>query len=284
MRKFLTAVFIVVFTLMGSLSGSSAASCLEAMDEEELRHTIAELEAAVVRMETELEAVRELLANLREGLFELSKEDAAEVPAEPPPIVGALLAEYLFPGDLRDTSGHERHGEGAAIAFASDRFDQPANALYLDGQGGMVDTGIELDMSSTSPGYTFSAWIRAESGARTRRQVFSPDDGGYDWSLLQFGSEWHVFNGREAVNTRLPVKLDEWQFLAVVFDLAAGIRVYCDDEDWSSPHLALAKSRHTLRLGMNPGFREHFIGRLDEVRVFEGALTASQIQVLRNLP
>ena len=46
----------------------------------------------------------------------------------------------------------------------------------------------------------------------------------------------------------------------------------------------LNTSTHPLRFGGNAVWREWFAGRLDEIRIYDGALTAAQIQEDRRSP
>lgn len=272
-------VLLVGFVLMVAVAG--------AYGEEASDIVLSDLDELIVDFEQKLDEAVVHLHGLQNHLEELYRLRAAleNVTSAREMLVYAvpkegLLAEYLFFGNFADTSGHAMDATAQYVEFASNRDGRPHSAALLDGTQGSLDTGIPLDMSEESGGYTMTAWVypRTDVG---RRQVFSADDGGYDWSLLQDGRTWSVFNGWTVLNTELSVDVDEWQFLAVVFDPKAGIRVHKDEETWSTDQIAQATSRYTLQIGANPGFGEYFHGAIDEVRVYGRPLDESEIEAIR---
>jgi hypothetical protein len=120
-----------------------------------------------------------------------------------------------------------------------------------------------VDQTLGASGVTFEAWVYPTVSDSNRRQVFSTDDGGYDWSLLHQNGTWWVFDGSNALDTGLAVELNRWQHVAVVFDPSWVVgtqqgRVWFskDMTGWQSPggvSLGFDASTSSLAIGRNPG-------------------------------
>ncbi|UCF42875.1 MAG: DUF3887 domain-containing protein, partial [Planctomycetota bacterium] len=112
-----------------------------------------------------------------------------------------------------------------------------------------------------------------------RHQVISTDDGGHDWSIFSQGGKWQVFTGEYSWNSGLNVEVNKWQHIAAVFKPGANLVFYKN---------ALSKSRgaapatdvgtHNACIGANPGpWEEYFQGKIDEVAIYQRALSADEI-------
>ena len=84
--------------------------------------------------------------------------------------------------------------------------------------------------------------------------------------------------GNRNVFTRTALPINTWTHLAVTFD-GAMIRIYVNGVQVATQAQtgALTTSTSALMIGSN-AFNERFIGRIDEVRVYNRALTVAEIQ------
>jgi hypothetical protein len=162
------------------------------------------------------------------------------------------------------------------------------NALQLDGVGGTVSTALIIDQSATtSPGYTFEAWVYPASISEEKHMLFSTSDGGYDWSILRKGATWMVWNGSDdgEISTDFSVDEAEWQHVAAVFDPSgdsgAEVRFYKNGiEAEVDITLAFDDSTNPLYLGSDQGLTKFFDGHIDEVRVWNVVRTENEIRAM----
>jgi hypothetical protein len=130
-----------------------------------------------------------------------------------------LIAHFTFDGDTLDYSGNEYHGTNNGATFSAGINGQ---ALYCDGIDDYVLVPLNINPDPI-PQLTITAWVQAgnESGV-----IVSHDNGGYDRQLSidnrGGGLGWSAFSGTGGVLGFQPVEVDEWVFLAVVYDQDAG--------------------------------------------------------------
>jgi uncharacterized protein YjdB len=161
-------------------------------------------------------------------------------------------------------------------------------ALTLDGvvAGYNEEQGVLVRMSETlslTGAFTVEAWIKP-TGAAAHILGQSGSYGldiGEELGNLRF---WGFFDGVFAiVEAPVPVALNAWTHVAVVYDEAASaprLKLYVDgalvstNADAAGP---LTPSSTPLWLGGMPGSWRELPGTLDEVRIYRTALSAAQI-------
>jgi hypothetical protein len=107
---------------------------------------------------------------------------------------------------------------------------------------------------------------------------------GLSWALYPFGSRGRLSghagtaSERWASSRRAP-RLRRWTHVAMTYDGSA-IRTYLDGRlaGTRAQSGALQVSSHPLHFGGNAVWREWFAGRLDEVRIYDRALSTAEIQ------
>jgi len=151
-------------------------------------------------------------------------------------------------------------------------------ALEFNGSSDYVTTPLDIDQSG-AVNITMLMWVYPTNDTAGRRQVISSDDGGYDWSVLSDGDEWHVFTGENSRYTGFSVELNRWQHLAAVFVPGSGVTFYKDGlYNWIG-NIATDASDNNIAIGNNPGpFAEYYEGMIDEVAVYQRALNDSEIR------
>jgi hypothetical protein len=109
----------------------------------------------------------------------------------------------------------------------------------------------------------------------------STDDGGFDRSILIEGgtTNFGVFTGT-GVWQPTAVRTNEWQHVAVVFR-TNDIEFYLNGTRFQYGSAPQGQgTRLPLNLGRNPGFGEPFAGRIDEVTIYDRALSTAEIQTI----
>ena len=203
-----------------------------------------------------------------------------------PPVPG-LVAAYGFDeatgltvGD-RSPSANTGTISGATRALAG-RF---GGGLSFDGVNDWVTVPDAPSLDLTS-GMTLEGWVRPTAGGSTWRTLMLKEQAGNLIYGLYSNEDsarpsGHVFVGGGDRDTRgtAPVALNAWTHLASTYDGSA-LRLFVNGVQVSTRALAgpIAASTGALRIGGNAVWPEWFQGLIDEVRVYNRALTPAEIQ------
>jgi hypothetical protein len=202
-----------------------------------------------------------------------------------------LLAEYLFRGNADDSSGHGRHGVVHGAALTEDRFGRPDSAYRFDG----IDDEIVVSPPPTArDALTVSVWARFDprdlSQGEWSNCIIAQDDGNDDdqsrrvFQVSAHGYHliWHRMICSRDPECKHRIRFGEWyHVVATVADgrhtlYVDGIRHDAVDGDLRShPDQPL----HIGRKGTaEPWF--FFQGAVDDVRIYDRALTPGEVQEL----
>jgi hypothetical protein len=207
---------------------------------------------------------------------------------------GAMLAQSCAtrPGSMAawwpaEQNALDIQGAGDATlrngaTFAAGRVGQ---AFSLDGADDSVSTPLDVQPAAM-PSTTWEAWVyptRVNFG--TRQSVLCADDGGFDRCvIIESGtSNFGVFTG-SGVWQPVSVTPNQWQHIAVVYT-PSGILFYKNGVSFSFGSAPVGgASNNKFTIGANPlgGFTENYRGLIDEVHVYSGQLTQTQIQSIYN--
>jgi hypothetical protein len=195
---------------------------------------------------------------------------------------GALVAYYPFDADANDASGNSKNATVNGATLTTDKFGNKNGAYLFDGANDYITAPVDINPSAM-PQMTIVAWARADKGSPVK-QVVSHDNGGYDRSLgidsRGGGTGWSAFCGSGYVLGFHPVTLGEWVFLAAVYDQNAGtVQLHVNDTTYEKDGV-LGSGYSTFLIGANPGYGEYFKGAIDEVRIYDHALSDSEIAAL----
>jgi hypothetical protein len=223
-------------------------------------------------------------------------------PVEPDP--ASLVAYYPLDGDYQDASGNNRHGTpvGGPL-FVPGALGQ---ALELDGVDDYVNIdgykGINADQTDPNnpvqQPFTISNWVKTTSDSGDTEMVTWGASSGSATRLT-----WRVHEGRlrtehNAGNLRGDTYVNdgEWHHVALVVTEGANLRpentrLYVDglEDTYFSGADDTYKlvAEHDVRIGMSgPQDSRYFPGVLDEVRIYDRALTYAEVAGLagRTLP
>jgi hypothetical protein len=201
------------------------------------------------------------------------------------------VAAYAFDEgsgtSLADASGNGHTGGISGASWsAQGRF---GNALGFDGLNDWVTVGDANALDFTS-GMTLEAWVfpTANGGGSWRNVMIKERAGGEVYNLYANtdtnAPTVYVVRGAAPDvpldargSTQLP--LNTWSHLAVTFDNAT-LRIFANGVQVGSRAVAgpLLTSTGALRIGGNSLWGEFFAGRIDEVRLYNRALTQAEIQ------
>jgi hypothetical protein len=231
-----------------------------------------------------------------------SATGTVNVTVNPPP-AGApgLVAAYSFNEgsgtNVNDASGNARNGTIRGAQFA---VGKSGKALQFDG----VDDWVTVTDVTNSPldlttGMTVSAWINAAQFTGWETIVLK-ERGAAAMSYALYAQDGGVVNGGvnapsgvvragaadEVVQGVSPVALNVWTHLATTYD-GTTQRIYVNGALVASRPLtgAIAVGNGALRIGGNNSWAgEFFSGLIDEVRVYNRALTNAEITTDMSTP
>jgi hypothetical protein len=192
-----------------------------------------------------------------------------------------LIAYYPFDGNALDQSGNGQHGTVDGAVLSKDRYGRAGRAYYFDGASTSIEIPVNIN-PAVHPQLTMTAWVRADN-ASPIRQVVSHDNGGYDRSFgidsRGGGTGWSAFSGSAGVVGFHPVDVGKWTFLAVVYDQPnETVRLYVNGTNVYEESGELGTGWDFALIGTNPSFNEFFKGPIDEVRIYDRALSGARIQ------
>jgi chitodextrinase len=206
--------------------------------------------------------------------------------------VPGLVAAYAFDdgsgGTATDSSGFGNHGVIANAAWTiAGRY---GNALAFNGTNSWVTVNDSAPLHLTS-GMTLEAWVfpltLPAPGCSTPncawRDILIKETDRYyieaSSDLNQQPEAGGIFaSGKHIVFAPAPLSIAAWTHLALTYD-AAAVRLYVNAAlVAASPQPApLTTSTEPLRIGGDSVFGQFFNGTIDEVRVYNRALTAEEI-------
>ena len=193
-----------------------------------------------------------------------------------------MVGWWKFDGDARDSSDYENHGtENGNPTFAPGKIGQ---ALKLDGIDDYVETGNTADLTT----WTVSVWVTSpdspsesnRSGPIHREKNYQlnwnhvyPDFRGA--AALGVGDTWHAASFGE-------LKADQWYHLAATYD-GIVLKAYKNStlvDSNSVPSGDPSAEMNSLKLGRHSRDPEYFCGTIDDVRIYNYAMSGSEIKAL----
>lgn len=193
-----------------------------------------------------------------------------------------LIAFFPFNGNADDESENAYHGTVNGAILTTDRFGNAESAYHFDGKDDFIKVPVNIN-PEVLPQVTIVAWARADKKQHITK-VFSHDNGSYDRSMgidnRGGGKGWSAFSGSSYVLGFHPLKLEEWVFIAVVYDQAKEtVTLFINGTEYNKKG-KLGKGLSYARIGSNPSFGSHFSGDIDDVRIYKRAFTIDELNQL----
>ncbi len=202
-------------------------------------------------------------------------------------VATGLVAAYAFNegagSTVSDGSGQGNAGTvDGPVWTTAGKFGK---ALTFDGSNDYVTVP---DAASLDPGpaMTLEAWVRPTASTGWRTVLLKENGTGelayslYSASGTNRPSAWaYVGGGSQSVIGTAAVPLNAWTHLAATYD-GSNLRLYVGGvlKITKAYSGSVAGTAEPLRIGGNAVWGEYFAGQIDEVRVYNKALTVAQIQ------
>ncbi|MEX0679219.1 MAG: PQQ-dependent sugar dehydrogenase [Pirellulales bacterium] len=216
--------------------------------------------------------------------------ESLEVRATPAVLVAAYAFDEGAGITAADLSGNENTGTlvGGATWTAAGKY---GNALSFNGTDALVNVA-DSDSLDLTAGMTLEAWVKPSTISPVFRDVIykGADDDVY------FLDATSTNNGRPAggmansppfleVYGTAPLVADTWAHLALTYDLV-NLRLYVNGTPVATtPGTdAIVASDKLLQIGGATFYMRYFDGLIDEVRIYDGALSETEVQTDMNTP
>jgi hypothetical protein len=203
-----------------------------------------------------------------------------------------------------DSSGNGNTGTLTSMDPATDWVDGKfGKALDFDGSDDYISAGTAPDFVSTQA-YSWSAWIKWSSFAKSiqcyfSKDAISPKTTGYNLCLNQTGSTADpiICKGQDLANMSCSTGLNlnmpnnTWINISVVYDGSGNWKIYENGQYMGTETQAVSSdtsAKYFIGAGDNLNSSGNqdpdyfFTGQIDDVRVYNYALTAEQIRQVMN--
>ena len=197
-----------------------------------------------------------------------------------------LLRQFTFNNDVNDLSdqalsGHNLVATGSPVKVTG--IDGDVNGAYkFDGTGNQYLTGADTGLPTGNSAQTLCAWINPAVGTSTYAMAAAYGD--TDWVYLGTHNGLQINAGHASVGNTdgTSLALNTWSHLCVAYN-GTNQTVYLNGvvDTTQTPGTRIT-TLSSLKIGKqssaNPSFFYFFNGRVDDVRVYAGALTAADIR------
>ena len=212
-----------------------------------------------------------------------SNEVTAMVASGPP---GGLVAAYGFDeGSGTTTADRSAYGNSGALSNATwSTAGKFGNALSFNGTNARVDVNDSNSLDVTS-GMTLEAWVKPSvSNSSFRTAILKEQPGQLVYALYtstntgQPDGEAVIGSSNRSVSGSTALTAGAWSHVAATYE-GSTLRLYVNGTQVSQLAVSgsIATSNGALRIGGNSIWGEYFSGLIDEVRIYNRALTAGEI-------
>ncbi len=187
------------------------------------------------------------------------------------------ISYYPFEGNAKDAVG-VYHGNALGATLTTGHTGQ---AYQFDGND-YIQVSRNISASSM-PRLTMGAWVYPTAGGSG--QAISQANGSTGRSLGMYtpvggATCWSAFAGA-SVLTNSAVQLNEWSFVAVVYDQPGStVRLYVNGVETSKSATVQNGLTSGLRIGAHGASGQFFCGKIDDVFFYNEALTKAQLDAL----
>jgi MSHA biogenesis protein MshQ len=205
----------------------------------------------------------------------------------PRPVAFYALDEsaWAAPGDVTDSSGNGLNG--TSFGGATPVPAQVCNGAQLDGTARYLEVAHDARLNMTGS-FAVTAWINANALAAALKTIVSKDEN-YEFHLTNAGEInwwWEDSGGttQTFTTTGAAIVPGNWYHVAVVYEPGNQV-IYIDGVSRGTATFAggLFTNTDELQIGADHGAAgRQFDGRIDEVRLYDQALSAAQVAEAMN--
>ena len=217
------------------------------------------------------------------------------------PPKNGLIAWYKFDGNTADSSGNNNHGINNGAILTTDRFGSASKALGFNGSSSYVQIPWKTQLQPNAGSFSFCGWFKIAYIDTSKQDFYflDMDDGDSDYSgysifwdnlqtkiILDFHYD-DVWTHHTVVSSSSVTLKSGWHFFAGVLDRSSvNMQLYLDGTLVNSSPIdpqAITSTKSDLYFGRRPyipSYEQLFNGSLDDIRIYNRALSAAEIQAL----
>ena len=218
------------------------------------------------------------------------------------------MAYYRFNGNANDASGNGNNGAIHGVTLTSDRNGNSNSAYSFDGVNDFIEVAHSDSLDITSE-ISISLWTKMDNagGSLSLNQYFISkgtggwytEDNTYNFYLANGADDWLVLTlcpeggsgSDDSSNTYSPeidlsnLSSSEWYHFVATWDGSViqlyknGIHIEESDTDFSGIINSMVAN---LNIGVLGDGTRYFSGMMDDIRIYNRALSASEVQGLYN--
>ena len=212
-----------------------------------------------------------------------------------PPILvdSGLVAYYPFDGDALDYSGNGNHGTVNGATLTTDRLGNASKAYSFNGINNYINIGDKVDPAE----FTLSAWIQVagNNNSSSFETIISKLNGDFTFRNFEFRVDpnrqiiVHIPNSTDgwvALTSPNSINYNQWYFVSVTWDSNIA-KLYINTSLITTRVLPrYDRMLGDVLIGARPGYvasnavESFFNGKMDDIRIYNRALTAAEIQLL----
>ena len=197
-----------------------------------------------------------------------------------------LVAYFPFSGNAQDTSGTGNHGTVHGAILTTDRFGVAKRAYVFNGTSDYISVKDHVSLHFND--FTFTAWVKLTSTAGGRylleKDVEGTGTADYEWLLSsgkvvgRIGIAWNNWD----VASKQSVADGTWHFI-VSRRSGSQLSVWIDgvqEGSLTTPTGKVSGSGEQLTIGSGWQGAGYFAGAIDDLRIYNRALTTQEILTL----
>jgi len=199
-----------------------------------------------------------------------------------------LVAYYPFNGNANDESGNGNNGTVTGATLTTDRFGNPDSAYHFTGGSDKIDCGNSL-VFDYMDGVSYAGWIYPEDNSSRyilRKWVDTHED-----KFLSLSSTGkfclYLWSGVPGICSPQTIRTNRWTHVAGTYD-GTTANVYVNGKRANSLDCPGGVSNSTGHMMLGYTFEDfeanNFIGKLDDIRVYNYALSAQEVKRLFGFP
>ena len=200
-----------------------------------------------------------------------------------------LVAHYTFDGNANDTSGNGNDGVLHDVTGIEDRHGNAGGAYHFNGTSAYIEVPDSDSLREVGQTITLSAWVKPEAWDVDLISVLckAESDGKRQYSIQIFADKWvsYMYSGVDVrCDVSKSIMLGKWSHVVMTYT-PTQISSYLNGElvGVRFPNGNVIENTESLYIGIDPpGIAEHFIGDMDEVRIYNRALSVSEVRALAN--
>jgi hypothetical protein len=214
----------------------------------------------------------------------------AQIPNYVP--TNGLVGWWPFNGNANDESGNGNNGTVNGATLTADRFGNANKAYSFDGVDDYIDVGNPLTLGNNPTSYTQAGWVYFPDFLDAF--VFMSkrhDNTGNDWATpVTTTNGTFIFFADDAFYQNAPLAesnallIDQWYHVSFVKS-SNSFSIYINGvlESSISDNHILNGSTNNLIIGAQLAWPEFMKGKLDDIGIWNRALTDCEIQQLYNI-